>query len=59
MSPSVGLAGDHSAVPMGAVMFACAALAATVLLVLTRGHVPGGEDEIEELTPEQAGSATS
>lgn len=59
VSPLVGLAGEHSAVPMGAVMFGCAALAATVLLVLTRGHVPGGEAEIEELIPERVVSTTN
>lgn len=39
VSPLVGIAGEHSAVPMGAVMFGCAVLAATALAVLTRGHV--------------------
>ncbi|NKZ09643.1 multidrug effflux MFS transporter [Mycolicibacterium septicum DSM 44393] len=62
-SPLVGLAGEHSAVPMGTVMFSCAALAATALFVLTRGHSPGGESdwddcEVESLVPEAVGSST-
>ena len=39
-SPLVGLAGEHSAVPMGIAMFGAAVLAATALVVLTRGHRP-------------------
>ncbi len=40
------LAGENSAVPMGSVMFGAAALAATALFALTRGHVPSdSEDE--------------
>ncbi len=39
-SPLVGLAGEHSAVPMGIAMFAAAVLAAIALVVFTRGHRP-------------------
>ncbi len=50
--PLVGLAGEHSALPMGVVMFVAAPLAATALFVLTRGHTPA-EDEMpsEEQAP--------
>ncbi|SCX27006.1 multidrug effflux MFS transporter [Mycolicibacterium fluoranthenivorans] len=37
-SPLVGLAGEHSAVPMGIAMFGAAVLAAVALMVFTRGH---------------------
>lgn len=39
-SPLVGLAGEHSAVPMGLAMFSAAVLAAIALMTLTRGHRP-------------------
>jgi DHA1 family bicyclomycin/chloramphenicol resistance-like MFS transporter len=47
--PLVGLFGEHTAVPMGVVMFVAAALAASSLFVLTRGHVPFADDD--ELVP--------
>lgn len=61
VSPLVGLAGEHSAVPMGAVMFGCAALAATALLVLTRGHLlfQDVDAELADLTPLPAGGTTT
>lgn len=37
-SPLVGLAGEHSAVPMGIAMFAAAVLAAAALIAFTRGR---------------------
>lgn len=40
VSPLVGLAGEHSAVPMGIAMFCAAVLAAIALVALTRGHRP-------------------
>lgn len=43
-SPLVGLAGEHSAVPMGIAMFGAAVLAAVALLVFTRGHRPEPAD---------------
>lgn len=62
-SPLVGLAGEHSAVPMGVAMFTCAALAATALLVLTRGHIPSYDDELADLdadlTAVSAGESTA
>jgi DHA1 family bicyclomycin/chloramphenicol resistance-like MFS transporter len=46
-SPLVGLAGEHSALPMGIAMFAAAVLAAAALLALTRGHRPESTDTAE------------
>lgn len=43
--PLVGLAGQSSAVPMGLVMFGAATLAALSMFVLTRGHVPFGDED--------------
>ncbi|MHA3021502.1 multidrug effflux MFS transporter [Mycobacterium sp. BMJ-28] len=40
VSPLVGLAGEHSAVPMGIAMFGAAVLAATMLAFFTRGPEP-------------------
>lgn len=45
VAPLVGLAGQHSAVPMGLTMFGAALAAAVALLLLTRGHVPADEAE--------------
>lgn len=57
VSPLVGVAGEHSAVPMGVTMVGCAALAATALLVLTRGHVAGQDDwDDAELEPAEGRS---
>ncbi|MCV7251128.1 multidrug effflux MFS transporter [Mycobacterium hackensackense] len=46
-SPLVGLAGEHSAVPMGIAMFGAAVLAAIALMVFTRGHRPEPADTPE------------
>jgi DHA1 family bicyclomycin/chloramphenicol resistance-like MFS transporter len=45
-SPLVGVAGQHSAVPMGVVMFCATCAAAVSLFTLTRGYVADGEDSI-------------
>ncbi|WP_197376241.1 multidrug effflux MFS transporter [Mycolicibacterium baixiangningiae] len=50
--PLVGLLGEGSAVPMGVVMFGAATLAALSMFILTRGHVPFGDDEAD-VTPDQ------
>jgi DHA1 family bicyclomycin/chloramphenicol resistance-like MFS transporter len=42
--PLVGLAGQHSAIPMGITMFVAALVAAIALFTLTRGHVPNDDD---------------
>ncbi|MCV7355057.1 multidrug effflux MFS transporter [Mycolicibacterium fluoranthenivorans] len=51
-SPLVGLAGEHSAVPMGIAMFGAAVLAAVALMVFTRGPRPEPVDTPEhEVAP--------
>ncbi|MGE2834379.1 multidrug effflux MFS transporter [Mycobacterium sp. SMC-4] len=56
-SPLVGLAGQHSAVPMAVVMLTCAVAAATALLVLTRGRdaVETSDPSVPTLSPVSAG----
>ncbi|MCG5433744.1 multidrug effflux MFS transporter [Mycobacterium sp. MYCO198283] len=51
--PLVGLAGQHSALPMGVVMFSAAVVAGLALFGLTRGHVPAADDD-EPVAPELA-----
>ena len=62
VSPLIGLAGDANALPMGAMMLTAAALSATALFVLTRGHRPFRETSsaaAETPTPAAAALATS
>lgn len=62
VSPLIGLAGDANALPMGAMMLTAAALSATALFVLTRGHRPFRETSsaaAETHTPAAAALATS
>lgn len=50
--PLVGLRGEHTAVPMGVVMFGAATMVALSLFGLARGHVPfGDEDEVAHPEP--------
>ncbi|WP_428365672.1 multidrug effflux MFS transporter [Mycolicibacterium sp.] len=58
-SPLVGLAGEHSAVPMGAVMFGGAALAAVMLFGLARGAAIPRDEEVEAVSLVSAGGTTS
>ncbi len=53
-APLVGLAGQHSAAPMGWTMFGAARGAAAALFLLTRGHVPADE-AVEAENAEAAG----
>jgi DHA1 family bicyclomycin/chloramphenicol resistance-like MFS transporter len=57
VSPMVGLAGEHSAVPMGLAMAGCAVFAALALVVLTRGPASGGAAEVVTAVP--VGGTTS
>lgn len=49
--PLVGLRGEHSAVPMGVVMFGAATAVALSLFVLARGHVPFGDQDVTHPEP--------
>lgn len=50
--PLVGLRGEHTAIPMGVVMFGAATAVALSLFVLARGHVPfSDEDEVAHAEP--------
>ena len=56
-SPLVGLAGSHSAVPMGVMMFGGAVLAAAALFGLARGAAKADEPQV--LSPVPVGGPTS